>query len=127
GTWLGGLVALRLRLRAAPSDLAARRDVTLFSRLGYLAVALVLATGALNTAILVQDGGLLVVTSWTVVLAAKLCLVTVLLGLAVTNRVRITRSWQPSRLAGRVAIELAVGLLVLLAASILGRLPPPQP
>lgn len=127
GAWLGGLVPLGLWLGdRAVSDVSASRCVGLFSRLGYCAVVLVLATGAVNTAILGQDGQLLSTAPWSLVLAAKLILVVAMLVLALVNRLGLARDHGRAGLYRRIGIELTLGILILAAASVLGTLPPPQ-
>ncbi len=127
GAWFGGLIPLRLRLGdRASSDAEVRRAVGHFSRMGYCAVSFVLVTGVINTAILAQDGNLLSTAPWSIALAGKLILVATMLSLAVVNRFAVSRDWRPDSLYRRIGIEIAVGILILAAASVLGTLPPPQ-
>ena len=127
GAWLGGLLPLWLLVGdRASSDVEAFRGVGLFSRVGYLAVTLVLATGAINTAILAQDGVLISPAPWSIALAIKLVLVAAMFSLAVINRLGIRRDGHRARLYRRIGIEIIIGILVLAAASVLGTLAPPQ-
>ena len=130
GAWLGGLLPLALAVRVLPPQpgaLAARW----FSPLGQLCVAgLVLSAGF---QFWVMIGGLagLVGTAYGWIALVKVLLLLVLLGLAATNRYRLTPASlgtgapAASRaLLGSIAWETGIGLLVVLAAGVLSSLPP---
>ena len=138
GAWLGGLVPLGLTLRAAQASgtddalataaLALRR----FSRMGYAAVGLILLSGVANTWFVVSSVRVFA-PAYASVLALKLVLAAGLVSLALANRTvllpRVDGEGErdPAALAalGRnVLLEQALGLLVLLAAGLLGSLPP---
>ena len=133
GAWLGGLVPLALLLREA-RGYAAGEGVAValgrFSGLGYIAVALVLASGALNAAFLVASPAALTGTAYGRVLLIKLALVALMLVLALRNRF-VLLPQQPDdrrgglrRLERSVAVEIAAGATILAAVSLLGTLSP---
>ena len=138
GAWLGGLVPLGLTLRAAQASgtddvlavaaLALRR----FSRMGYAAVGLILLSGVANTWFVVSSVRVFA-PAYASVLALKLVLAAGLVSLALANRTvllpRVDGDGErdPAALEalGRnVLLEQALGLLVVLAAGLLGSLPP---
>ena len=132
--WLGGLVPLWLLVRAAyrggshsqTAELALRR----FSAVATVAVCGVVATGVVNTWHML-GGTANVMDTYVRVLAVKLILVTIMIGLAALNRYRFLprlRTATPMRslrlLVSSVAVEQALGLLVLLDVSALGMMNP---
>jgi copper resistance protein D len=78
--WLGGLIGLALFLRGANMDHnkdsvdLIRVTVTRFSRLGYVAIILLLATGVLNTISIVPRPELLVTSDYGRMLLIKIAL-----------------------------------------------------
>jgi copper resistance protein D len=139
GLWLGSLPALhhlasQARGRGtAEARTALRRMLPLYSRAGYAAVALVLATGLFNSLFLVGSVAALLTTSFGHVLLAKILLVLVMVAVAADNRLIIqprilavddVRAVPISTLWRSVALEQTVGVLVLAAVSLLGTLPP---
>jgi putative copper resistance protein D len=138
GAWLGGLVPLGLTLRTAQAlgtdDALATAALALrrFSRMGYAAVGLILLSGVANTWFVVSSVRVFA-PAYASVLALKLVLAAGLVSLALANRTvllpRVDGEGErdPAALAalGRnVLLEQALGLLVLLAAGLLGSLPP---
>ena len=128
GAWLGGLLPLLLLVAAARPDAAARASRR-FSPLGMACVLLMAVTAGLQSWVLV--GGLpgLLGTGYGVVALFKLALFGGLVGLAASNRSRLTPALATAahakhRLCRSVAIETGVGLLVVLAAGVLTNLPP---
>jgi putative copper resistance protein D len=139
GAWLGGLLPLGTLLLAAqrarrgPLVAAAHTALRRFSRMGHVAVSLLLLSGFANLYFLVVAPGGLTARSYGLVLTAKLCLVVVLISIALANRFELV-----PRLGGQeqvdlatlaalrrnVAIEQSLGLLVLVVVSALGILPP---
>jgi copper resistance protein D len=138
--WLGGLVPLAYLLARARSD---RRWLPLldqivprFSRWGYCAVALLLVSGCFNSWIVVGRWEALISTGHGRVLSVKVLLFLLMVSLAIANRGWLApqalaaeaRAPAPPRaLLGfqrSVTGELALGFLVLLAASLLGMLNP---
>jgi copper resistance protein D len=139
--WLGGLCGLGIVLHSAGRrhDDASRdlvRDaLPRFSRLGYLAVGLLLVTGVLNAIVLVPRPDSFITTAYGQVLLVKIGLVAVMIAIAIRNRFVLA----PAILAARasdgseeetaslfrsVAVEQAVGALVLATVAILGTLHP---
>jgi copper resistance protein D len=130
GAWLGGLVPLLLVVQlAAPvvAATAARR----FSPLGKLCVVLLAASASLQGWVLVGSKQALFHTAygWTALL--KLSLFAVLIGIAIVNRywlapdlVRKDPSLARRRLVASLSLETSFGLLIVLAAALLGQLRP---
>jgi putative copper resistance protein D len=136
--WLGGLVCLGLDLRHASNrgdvesiDMV-RTMLPRFARLGYVAVATLLMTGCINTMVLVSRPEALIVTDYGRILLLKLGLVAMMIAIAICNRL-IFSPWilQGAQSPGRdtentktlyriVAVEQAIGLLVLAAVAVLG-------
>jgi putative copper resistance protein D len=138
GLWLGGLVPLTWLLGPArsPSGAAwisvARDVVPRFSHMGYVAVALLAATGAINTLLLVGSVEALAGTPYGRLLSLKILLFLVMVVLALINRFRLLPRLrgepQPSAplaaLARSVLFEQALGFAVLAVVSVLGTWPP---
>jgi len=138
GLWLGGLVPLTWLLGRArsPSGAAwisvARDVVPRFSHMGYVAVALLAATGAINTLLLVGSVEALTGTPYGRLLSLKILLFLIMVVLALINRFRLLprlrREPQPSAplaaLARSVLFEQALGFAVLAVVSVLGTWPP---
>ena len=137
GAWLGGFVPLsRLLLepacRAGPAACCGVHRARRFSRVGYVAVGLVLLSGVANTYFLAAAGGPFS-APYGLVLAVKLGLVAGLLGLALANRALLLPQLRKGGSAGlaaltalerNVMLEQLLGLLVLGSVSVLGLLPP---
>jgi putative copper resistance protein D len=138
GLWLGGLLPLAWLLGRArsPSGTAwisvARDVVPRFSQMGYAAVALLAATGALNTVLLVGNTRALVGTPYGRLLGLKILLFLAMVAVALFNRFRLLprlRREAPSSapigaLARSVLFEQALGFAVLAVVSVLGTWPP---
>ncbi len=130
GAWLGGLLPLLMVVGQAPLDvaeLAARR----FSTLGSVAVAILAATALLQGVLLAGGLAGLTGTAYGAMLLTKAALFAVLILLAAVNRLRFTPSLggphgEGSRraLLATIAVETAIGLGVVLAASVLSGLEP---
>ena len=95
GAWLGGLVALFLMVtasiatsRASDTSFAVQAS-TRFSSLGYVAVATLVATGLVNSRLLVGSLPALASTGYGRLLCVKLALFAAMLLLAATNRFSI--------------------------------------
>jgi copper resistance protein D len=89
GFWLGSLVPLIACLRSmAHPAIGADAAVTLrrFSGLGHIAVATVLATGAINTWLVLGVWPTDVTSPYQALLAAKIGMVAIMIGLALVNR-----------------------------------------
>jgi putative copper resistance protein D len=140
-TWLGGLVCLGVVLRRAAtggeagSVDAVRTLLPRFSRVGYLAVAVLLMTGCFNAIVLLARPDALIGTSYGQVLLLKVGLVAVMVAFAIGNRLwlspRIVALRTPNHSRGpipalyrSVAMEQGVGLLVLATTAVLGTIHP---
>jgi copper resistance protein D len=126
GWWIGGLAALAMH------DLDARM-LQRFSRVGYAAVAAIVASGLGKSAILLGTLPALWTSDYGRVLLVKLGLFAGMGLLALSNRFQITPALQRGddaprwmrRLRRQVAAELALGLGVLAVVGLLGALSPP--
>lgn len=127
--WLGGLAQLMRVLRRTNVSLdyaSARSVLEGFSRMGIVAVALIAATGVLNTYLRSTGLGSLQTTTYGRLLALKVLLFIVLVGIAACNRwvyLRQLKANPNPRLIGAlrcsVALELIVGTAVIAIAVIL--------
>lgn len=141
GLWLGALAALGADLTAARRDPAARAALTGalegFAGVGSVLVAVIVATGAINTWILVTPAGAprLFQSAYGLVLAAKLALFAGMLACAALNRLWLTPALHGGRAVARdplktlrrsLVVETACGLGVLALVAALGILPPPS-
>ena len=140
GAWLGGLVPLGFILDYARGDGEPFVDVDWvllrFSSMGYVAVAMLIVSGLVNSWFLVGSVSSLLKTPYGQILLGKLTLFAAMLALAVANRFWLvprmieTRedSGEPAGWLGRLRYhvfgEQFLGLLVLLAVSILGTMRP---
>jgi putative copper resistance protein D len=142
GAWLGGLVPLGFILldysrgQGEPID-NVDRILLRFSSMGYVAVATLVASGLINSWFLVGSVSSLLTTLYGQILLAKLGLFGAMLALAAANRfwlvprmieTRAGASRDPSVWLGRLRYhvlgEQFLGLLVLLAVSVLGTMRP---
>ena len=129
GVWLGGLPALALLLSLArpPRGLAARAAAR-FSTLGIASVAALLASGIVNSWMLLSSPRDLIATDYGRLLFLKIGLFAAMLAIAAVNRFHLT-----PRLAGAPArralmrnslAETALGAGVLLLVGALGTMQP---
>ncbi len=145
GAWIGALVALGLMVARNASRLTSANFISMhhaldgFSNAGTVFVALLIITGSINTWILVgpEGIGLLGGDPYVQLLAIKLALFTVMLGLAAMNRFRLTPALSRDLVAGAVpsgalralrrsiAIEAGLAASVLAIVAWLGTLVPP--
>jgi len=142
GAWLGGLVPLGFILldysrgQGEPID-NVDRILLRFSSMGYAAVATLVASGLINSWFLVGSVSSLLTTLYGQILLAKLGLFGAMLALAAANRfwlvprmieTRAGASGDASMWLGRLRYhvlgEQFLGLLVLLAVSVLGTMRP---
>ena len=140
GMWLGALAVLaQLVVRCVrdpdPATVAQLdRGLTWFSGVGPGAVAVLVATGAVNVWVLAGPQNILTLgtNAWGVTLLVKLALFVGMLALAALNRWRLAPGLAanaPGALAAlrrSVLAETALGILVLVVVSWLGTLPPPS-
>jgi putative copper resistance protein D len=140
--WLGGLVPLALLLRWAlraerlyPAALT--EVLRRFSNLGMLAVATLLASGAVNTIFSVASLDALVASPYGRVLLLKIALFAAMAALAAINRL----AWMPdlaaatsdtaarpiARIHANALGEIALGIVVVLLVAWLGTMAPAMP
>jgi putative copper resistance protein D len=140
--WLGALTALAILLttarEGARDDAAALHSaLARFSGVGSAVVAVLLATGLVNSGFLVGPSrlGQLFLTPYGVILLAKVTLFAGMLGLAAWNRFRLTPRLEQAlggvgaavaSLRRSVVLESAAGALVLALVSVMGVLAPPS-
>jgi len=132
--WAGALVALLcaaiILLRRPSGDQAEGAEIMLrrFSRAGVTAVVIVALTGALNTWLILGRAPLDPRSTYQLLLAAKIAAVAVMLVLALANRIyflpRAARAAGPAGLVASIAIECALGALVIALVAIFGTLEP---
>ncbi|HLX27553.1 MAG TPA: copper homeostasis membrane protein CopD [Casimicrobiaceae bacterium] len=131
GGWLGALPPLVLCLGASPSDRALGRLARRFSVLGITCVGLLIASGIVNTLLLVGSFAALFGTPYGRLLVAKLALFALMLAIAATNRLR----WTPalattdvahaSRVLRRNAMaEIGFGVAIVAIVGVLGTMVP---
>lgn len=121
GFWLGALLPVLSALRAlnTPSlRSAAGHALIRFSRMGHLAVALVIMTGALNTALILGKVPLDWSRTYQLLLACKIGLVLAMVCVALINRYWLVPRLSNARGSTR-AIEWMTRLEVLSAALVL--------
>ena len=139
--WIGGLVPLVLLLGAARRHQAlawaslARGVAQRFSTLGIISVGTLLATGIINTAILVGSFHALLVTGYGQLLLLKIVVFAIMLGFAAVNRVWLTPRLASSskgeappqvlrQLTRNSVIEIALGFAIFAIVGVLGTLHP---
>jgi putative copper resistance protein D len=133
--WLGGLVPLAVvvgaRLRGAEPAFASATTVHRFSEMAYVAVFALVASGLVNSWLLVGPMERLFTTAYGRVLLLKLGAFAAMLALATANRFWISpglagpaaERWY-GRLGRQIAVEQALGLVVLALVSLLGTMAP---
>lgn len=135
GLWLGGLVPLAWLLRQArrPQNDAgialAREAIRHFSQMGYVAVALIALTGAINSLLLVGSLGAMFGTPYGRLLAFKIFLFLTMVVVALINHFRLAPRISRGAVAlgalsRTVGLEQGLGLSILAVVSILGTWPP---
>jgi putative copper resistance protein D len=140
--WLGSLPALGYILYRAQDDpqggwrAATQYILPGYSRMGYLAVGLILLTGCLNSWFMVDGIDALFSTTYGRVLIVKVGLFVLMVCVALFNRFALTPELlKPkaktlmtetafARLWRNVAIEQLLGLSIIAAVCVLGTLPP---
>ena len=139
GIWLGGLwplgfmiAALRRARDDSQNEMAIGDVLTRFSGIGTITVAVLVATGLLNSWLLVGTPDALVTSSYGRILSLKIVLFLLMAMLATANRFWLTPKLEASpsskewlaRLRSHVIGEQVLGLLVLGVVSVLGTLEP---
>ncbi len=136
GAWLGGLVSLGYVLTTEAET--ARDVLTRFSGMGTIAVAVLVASGLINSWFLVGNVSNLFGTPYGRLLLVKLGIFTVMLALAAANRFWLVpalsmgareadagaTSVATVKLRQHVLAEQVLGCLVILLVSVLGTLEP---
>ena len=126
GAWLGGLIALGVLLTSEDPEKSAR--VATFSKVGYLAVAALVLSGAVNTALILPSPAALISTLYGRLLLVKLALFGGMLILALYNRLRISPALPLmtalEQLRRNAMVEQGLGALILAIVSVLGTLDP---
>jgi putative copper resistance protein D len=142
GAWLGGLVPLGFILldysmRDGEPIVDVDRILLRFSSMGYVAVATLIASGLINSWFLIGSLSSLLKTLYGQILLGKLAFFAAMLALATANRfwlvprmieTRASASGRPSVWLGRLRYlvlgEQFLGLMILLAVSVLGTMRP---
>jgi putative copper resistance protein D len=133
GLWLGGLAPLGWVLRYVrrrPGEISLVCDALRnFSHMGYMAVALLALTGAINTLLLVGSLAAMLDTPYGRLLAFKILMFVAMVVVASINRFRLAPriSGDPGALQAlcrTVFLEQSLGLAVLAIVSVLGTWPP---
>ena len=132
GFWLGMLPPLLLCLGRL-SDQASRVDagtaLKRFSGAGHFAVALVVATGMLNTRLVLDRWPVHFSSLYQALLAAKIMLVACMISLAIINRYLLVPRLASGegalkKLRLSTAAEIVLGIGVIALVSVFGMLPP---
>jgi copper resistance protein D len=127
GFWLGGLMILALLVPqhlARPTELAG--PLRLFSTWGTLVVALLVATGLTNAALILPTSALSLHNAYFDLLVAKAGLALVMIALAAMNRWRFAPAIRNERpravghLTVSVGVEISLGVAVVGIAGLLG-------
>jgi putative copper resistance protein D len=122
GFWVGGLAVLaKLFRRKEPNIVLA---LSLFSDWAIIAVLLLVMTGLINGASIILGDSGAPSALYLAVLGTKLTLVAAMLALAATNRFRLMPRGRDGAVARNAALELALGIIVVLLAGALGQLQP---
>ncbi|MFJ1229955.1 copper homeostasis membrane protein CopD [Yersinia proxima] len=133
GYWLGCLPALLVCLAyTARNDVKREAITTLirFSSWGHLAVALVLATGVINSIIILRETSLTLTSAYQMLLLSKVILVLLMIIIAVINRYLIVPMLRklPVKahhwLVINSYVEIILGAAVLLLVSIFATMAP---
>jgi putative copper resistance protein D len=124
--WLGALPALRLALKNIPLE-QARSLAERFSPIGVACVITLMLTAAVQYAVLIGKPAALLNSAYGLTAFVKILLLAGLVVLAARNRTRFTPGLPATRpqLLRSIDVEIALGLLALLAAGLLLQLEPP--
>lgn len=145
GAWIAAIFALGTLLVRAHRSMSRdeaehlHRALARFAAVGSIAVALLIATGLVNSWVLVGLGGLTMIGTslYLQLLAIKLLLFVGMLGLAALNRFRITPALEEAlrssgqaqalrRLRASLVVEAGLGVAILILVAWLGTLMPPS-
>lgn len=125
-SWLGTLPALYLAIKRGPANIV-QNLAKKYSILGITCVATLIVTGAINYWFLIGRPAALVTSAYGLTASVKTLLLFGLIILATLNRTRFTPrlpSTSPNLLRS-INLEIALGLLILLAAGLILQLEPP--
>ncbi|HQT47796.1 MAG TPA: CopD family protein [Acidocella sp.] len=124
--WLGSLPALHLALRRLPPAAAARLAQN-FSPLGIACVAALIVTAGVQSYLLIGTPLALLTSSYGLIALVKFLLLGGLIALAAQNRASLTPALPATRaqLLRNINLEIALGLVVLLAAGLILQFGPP--
>lgn len=125
GVWFGGLAALLLGVRGAPSA-AKAAAVRRFAAVALAALIVVFATGTLRAVDELSSWGELASSGYGRAVVAKLLLLGAIVAIAVRGRRRVAAAGTDlGPLRRSSAFELGLALLALAVAALLGTLAPP--
>ena len=139
--WVGALVPLAIVIGSAlvhsdpAASAVARETVMRFSMLGVVSVGTLVATGVVNSFVIVGSLHALIATGYGRLLLLKLALFLAMLSLAAVNRIRLTpiirndRSAAPAafeRLRTNALVEAAIGLVIVAVVGLLGTISPTE-
>jgi putative copper resistance protein D len=123
--WLGALPALWLALRRLPAAEAAALARG-FSPIGMACVSLVLLTAAIQYVVLIWRPASLFTSAYGLAALAKILGLAALIGIAAGNRaITRRRPADKGQLDANIAVEIALGLAVLVAAGLITQFEPP--
>lgn len=132
GFWTGGLAVLAREVLATPRDTPHLiRTLKLFSRGGAIAVAVLVAAGILNGVFILGAGGRWS-NAYVTLLAFKIVLAAMMVGLALTNRFGVLPGLErgdkeaDETVPLTVVAELSCAVLILVIVGFLGVAPPMQ-
>lgn len=131
GFWVGGLIQLAMFIRQRRGDRAALAGgLRVFSFWGMIAVAILVVSGLVNAISILPVADMSLHSLYFDLLAAKVGLASVMIGLAALNRWRLAPALQGGgqrtarHLATSVGSEILLGLAVVAIASLLGTTAP---
>jgi putative copper resistance protein D len=118
--WIGGMACLLTSL-GQPRNGPTLSMLRAFALIGSVIVVLLIATGVLNTAMILGLDGFQAAlgTTYGQLLAVKVAAFLLMLALAANNRFRLTPAFERDPLAARTALRRAIGIEIGLAAVIL--------
>jgi copper resistance protein D len=131
GYWIGAVAALPFLLSPAQRPELTYRLLCRFSDLGVIAVVLVVTSGAFNALFIVQDWPHALRFAYGNILLVKVSLVISMVIIACINRFILTPTFREGdssfrNLKRSVLVETLIGGFVVLAASLLGTVSPPE-
>jgi copper transport protein len=126
GVWFGGLAALLLGIRGAPST-AKATAVRHFAVVALVALIVVSVTGTLRAVDELSSWGELITSGYGRAILAKVLLILLIVGLAARNRQRNVPAASSDLVPLRrtSTAELALAIIALAVAALLGALAPP--